>query len=175
VVSSFWISFGNSDDLFWLYFTVFNLFLDADHRKKLLPPEYNRIMGFEEISHTADWSVRVWAQDLPSLFVESARAMNSLSGTGISSGPRVQRTFEAEGRDTESLLVAFLSELVYCQEQENLAFNRFRIDVKGKKLNVEMEGAQIASIDKAIKAVTFHNLQIKETELGFETTIVFDV
>jgi SHS2 domain-containing protein len=143
-------------------------------------------MGFEEISHTADWSVRVWAQDLPSLFVESARAMNSLSGTGISSGPRVQRTFEAEGRDTESLLVAFLSELVYCQEQENLAFDRFRIEVKelalsgaavskGKKLNVEMEGAQIASIDKAIKAVTFHNLQIKETELGFETTIVFDV
>ncbi len=82
-------------------------------------------MGFEEISHTADWSARVWAEDLPSLFVEAARAMNSLSGTVIGTGPRVTRTFEAEGPDVESLLVAFLSELVYYQEQENLAFDVF--------------------------------------------------
>ena len=143
-------------------------------------------MGFEEISHTADWSVRVWAQNLPSLFAEAARAMNSLSGTRIGNGLRVKRTFESESPDVESLLVAFLSELVYCQEQENLAFDEFKFEVKKlalnravvsnvEKLKVEMEGAQISSVDKAIKAVTYHNLQIKETELGFETTIVFDV
>jgi SHS2 domain-containing protein len=132
-------------------------------------------MGFEEISHTADWSVRVWAQDLPSLFGESARAMNSLSGTRIGNGLRVNRTFEVEGPDVESLLVAFLSELVFCQEQENLAFDEFTIEVKSEKLNVEMKGAQISSLEKAIKAVTYHNLQIKVTEQGFETTIVFDV
>src|SRR5512145_2314851 len=55
--------------------------------------EYNRIMGFEEIAHTADWSVRVWAPDLPSLFGEAARAMNSLAGTVIDTNPRVKRTF----------------------------------------------------------------------------------
>jgi SHS2 domain-containing protein len=132
-------------------------------------------MGFEEISHTADWSVRVWAQDLPSLFAESARAMNSLSGTVTSNGPRVKRTFESEAPDEESLLVAFLSELVYYQEQEKLAFDIFKLEVKSKRLKVEMEGAQIVSLDKAIKAVTYHNLQIKETDQGFETTIVFDV
>jgi SHS2 domain-containing protein len=153
-------------------------------------------MGFEEISHTADWSVRVWAQDLPSLFAEAARAMNSLSGTVMGSGPRLKRTFESVAPDSESLLVAFLSELVYYQEQENLAFDEFKIEVrkpvlplsstsgtlvsstaisKGEKLKVEMEGAQIVSVDKAIKAVTYHNLQIKETNEGFETTIVFDV
>jgi SHS2 domain-containing protein len=38
-----------------------------------------------------------------------------------------------------------------------------------------MEGAPIASLDKAIKAVTYHNLRINETSKGFETTIVFDV
>jgi SHS2 domain-containing protein len=145
-------------------------------------------MGFEEVSHTADWSVRVWAQDLPSLFAEAARGMNFLSGTRMSNGPRVKRTFETESPDAESLLVAFLSELVYCQEQEKLAFDRFEIEVKklarsssgaavskGKTLKVEMEGAQVSSVDKAIKAVTYHNLQIRETEQGFETTIVFDV
>lgn len=132
-------------------------------------------MGFEEISHTADWSVRVWAQDLPSLFAEAARAMNSLSGTLTGNSRRVERTFESEAPDSESLLVAFLSELVYYQEQENLAFDKFELEVKSKKLKVEMEGAQIISLDKAIKAVTYHNLRIEKTDQGVETTIVFDV
>jgi SHS2 domain-containing protein len=132
-------------------------------------------MGFEEISHTADWSVRVWAEDLPSLFAEAARAMNSLSGTVIGNGPRLARTFEVEGPDAESLLVAFLSELVYDQEQEQLAFDWFDLRVAARRLKVEMEGAQIESVDKAIKAVTYHNLIIEVTDRGLETIIVFDV
>ena len=136
---------------------------------------YNRFMGFEEISHTADWSVRVWAQDLPSLFIESARAMNALSGTSAVEAPRLKRTFETEAPDAESLLVAFLSELLYFQEQENLAFDLFTLRVASQWLKVEMEGAELASSEKAIKAVTYHNMKIEKTERGLETTIVFDV
>lgn len=132
-------------------------------------------MGFEELSHTADWSARVWAPDLPALFTEAARAMNALSGTVIGNGPRLTRTFEAEGPDAESLLVAFLSELVYYHEQENLAFDGFDLRVAAQWLKAEMAGAEIASVDKAIKAVTYHNLNIEKTAEGFETTIVFDV
>ncbi len=138
---------------------------------------YNRIMGFEEVPHTADWSARVWAQDLPALFAESARAMNSLAGMVIAISPRLKRTFETEAPDAESLLVAFLSELVYYQEQENLAFDVFEVEVKieGSRLKVEMEGGQITSTGKAIKAVTYHNLKIEKTKRGLETIIVFDV
>jgi len=132
-------------------------------------------MGFEEISHTADWSVRVWGEDLPALFAESARAMNSLAGVETDSGLRVKRTFESEEMDAESLLVAFLSELVYYQEQENLAFDQFELQVDGQKLKVEMEGGEIISIDKAIKAVTYHNLKVERTKHGVEATLVFDV
>ena len=132
-------------------------------------------MGYEEISHTADWSARVWAADLPSLFKEAALAMNSLSGTLIGSEPRITRTFDAEGPDVESLLVSFLSELVYYQEQENLAFDEFDLRLATQWLKVEMEGAQIESVEKAIKAVTYHNLKVEKTADGFETTIVFDV
>ena len=132
-------------------------------------------MGFEEVSHTADWSARVWAPDLPSLFREAARAMNSLSGTVIGAGDRVSKTLEVEGPDVESLLVAFLSELVYYQEQENLTFDVFDLRVAGQWLKVAMEGAEIASVDKAIKAVTYHNLKIQRNAEGLETTLVFDV
>jgi SHS2 domain-containing protein len=132
-------------------------------------------MGFEEISHTADWSARVWAPDVPSLFAEAARAMNTLAGTVIGEDPRLKRTFESEGPDSESLLVAFLSELVYYQEQENLAFDVFEVQVKSGRLKAEMEGGQIVSSDKAIKAVTYHNLKIEKSARGYEVVIVFDV
>lgn len=132
-------------------------------------------MGFEEIPHTADWSVRVWAADLPSLLQEAARAMNALAGTAIGEGPRRTRTFDYEGPDPESMLVSFLSELVYYQEQEGLAFDRFQVQVADQRLQVEMDGASIASLDKAIKAVTYHDLKIERTDEGLEATIVFDV
>jgi SHS2 domain-containing protein len=132
-------------------------------------------MGFQEIAHTADWSAHVWAEDLPSLFAESARAMNALSGTSIAKAPRLRRIVEAEGPDTESLLVAFLSELVYYQEQESLAFDLFEVKVEGQRLKVEMEGGHVASSDKAIKAVTYHNMKIEKTSKGYEVVIVFDV
>ena len=132
-------------------------------------------MGFEEISHTADWSMRVWAQDLPSLFAECARAMNALAGTVTDEGPHVTRAFESEAPDVESLLVSFLSELVYYQEQENLAFDTFAIQISAKQISVNMEGARIAAVDKAIKAVTYHNLKVEETSRGYEVVIVIDV
>ncbi len=132
-------------------------------------------MPYEELPHTADWCLRVWAGSLPVLFAEAARGMNALSGVRLAEGPRAWRTFETAAPDPESLLVAFLSELVYAAEQEKLGFDMFRIDIEGQTLKVEMEGAPLLSLNKAIKAVTYHNLQIQQTARGYEIEIVFDV
>lgn len=132
-------------------------------------------MGFEEIPHTADWSIRVWANDIEGLLAESARGMNWLSGAELAKGPRVNQTFEAEEVDRESLLVAFLSELVYYAEQENKGFDDFVIEIKNDTLKVEMEGAPLKALSKTIKAVTWHKLQIQESARGLEVEIVFDV
>jgi len=131
--------------------------------------------GFEELPHTADWALRVWAPDLAGLFAESAQGMNALSGARPAVGPRTQRTFRAEAPDPESLLVRFLSELVYAVEQERLVFDRFEISIADGRLQVEMSGAPLEALTKAIKAVTYHNLRIRRTEGGFEVEIVFDV
>lgn len=134
-----------------------------------------RESGYEELPHTADWAMRVWARSLPELLVEAAHGMNALSGLKPTSGPRVSRIFEAKAPDVESLIVAFLSELVWAVEQENLVFDAFTVVLKGSKLKVTMSGAPILSINKSIKAVTYHNLQITKTDHGFQVEIVFDV
>jgi SHS2 domain-containing protein len=132
-------------------------------------------MPFEEIPHTADWSIRVWADDILGLLVESARGMYWLAGTALADEPRVIKTFETEEPDSESFLVAFLSELVYYAEQENLGFDDFDIQINNGRLKAELGGAPLKSMDKAIKAVTWHNLNITKTARGLEVEIVFDV
>ncbi len=72
----------------------------------------------------------------------------------------MKKSFETEEPDGESLLVAFLSELVYYAEQENMGFDDFVIEIKNDTLKVEMEGAPLKSLSKAIKAVTWHKLEI---------------
>lgn len=136
-------------------------------------------MPFEEIAHTADWCLRVWAADLPTLFAEAARGMSALMQARPAAGPATRRTLSLSAPDAESLLVAFLSELVYAAEQEHLLFTRFRLETvegsEGWELKAEMDGAPLASAVRIIKAVTYHNLHIRQTARGYEVEIVFDV
>ncbi len=119
--------------------------------------------------------MKVWAEDLPSLFVEAAHGMNALSGLVLASGPRLSRAFRHEAMDDETLLVAFLSELIYAREQENLGFDTFQVELRPGSANINMEGSPVASVEKPIKAVTFHNLEIRHSDHSCETNIVFDV
>jgi SHS2 domain-containing protein len=137
-------------------------------------------MPFEELSHTADWCLRVWAEELTDLFVEAARGMNDLAGISLADKPQIEKTYSTSAADTESLLVSFLSELVYYAEQDHLAFDHFDlrielIDDQSCHLSASLRGAPILSLDKSIKAVTYHNLHIHRTARGYEIEIVFDV
>ena len=111
-------------------------------------------MPFEELQHTADWALHIWAADLPALLAESARGMNVLSGAQPASGPRLSRAFEAEAPDVESLLVLFLTELVYFVEQERLAHVRREAKQKGEAedLAKQLNGVTVTFTQKAGEA-----------------------
>jgi SHS2 domain-containing protein len=141
-------------------------------------------MGYREVPHTADWALHVWAPDLPGLFLEAARGMYALAGaqpeeaagTHEAAGPA--RRLEIQGADAESLLVAFLSELLYAQEQENLLLEVSDLQILPGdpwRLIGTAKSRPLHRLVKAIKAVTFHNLAIRQTGQGYETEIVFDV
>nr|BAL44359.1 hypothetical conserved protein [uncultured bacterium]BAL56557.1 hypothetical conserved protein [uncultured Chloroflexota bacterium] len=141
-------------------------------------------MGYREIPHTADWALHVWGRDLPELFAEAARGMYALAGAQAdeATAPRqaseAARKLEVQAPDAESLLVAFLSELLYVQEQEQLLFEEFEIEITpGEiwRLSMQARPQPLRNLVKAIKAVTFHNLAIRRSEDGVETEIVFDV
>jgi SHS2 domain-containing protein len=131
--------------------------------------------GFREIAHTADWELEVWAPDLITLLSQAARGMYQLTGMELSSKPRVSRLITLQKKDPETMLIDFLNELLYLVDSENLAFDHFDLQFKNDQLNGQVDGAKIASIQKEIKAATYHNLIINQTGQGLITKIVFDV
>ena len=131
--------------------------------------------GFFEREHTADREIEVWASDFSELLRQAARGMYFLSGTHIKQQLRQERKIQLSAPDQESLLVKFLTELLNLSEQEHLGFDEFQIDLQGNQLQAIVKGAPISSQDKEIKAVTYHNLSIRETAEGLLVDIVFDV
>jgi SHS2 domain-containing protein len=131
--------------------------------------------GFQERPHTADWALDVWAPDAPTLLVQSALGMTALMGIQTRSAQRVSRTFDLTFTDLENLLVGFLTELLYLIERDGVSFDQFDLHLADDRLRATVSGHPIDQLAKEIKAVTYHNLRVVETERGLETTIVFDV
>ncbi len=131
--------------------------------------------GYREIEHTADWELHVWAPDMATLLKESARGMYALLLTSLASEPRVGREFEIPYLDRESLIVEFLSELLFYEEDEGLGFDGYQISFDGDKYKFSVSGAPIAKRRREIKAVTYHGMEVCKTVRGLEVNIVFDV
>ena len=131
--------------------------------------------GYREIEHTADWAMQVWAPDLPRLFKLAAEGMNALAEVKLKRDEKTQRKFELDAHDNETLLVNFLSEILYYGEHEEIGFDEIELMVGDGKLKAVCSGAKILSRKKEIKAVTFHNLEINMNDDLYHVEIVFDV
>ncbi|MFZ2098230.1 MAG: archease [Anaerolineales bacterium] len=137
-----------------------------------MQPEF----GFRELAHTADWELEVWAPDLPTLLQQAAHGMYTLSGMRLLPGAHQEYTITLQAEDAESLLVRFLSELLWLEQEQGLGFDEFFIRVDDHfNLQADLKGSAIANLDKEIKAVTYHNLAIETTPHGLRVNIVFDV
>jgi len=132
-------------------------------------------IGHREVEHTADWELEVWAPDIAALLEEAARGMYELMSVELAKGPRQRRRIVLDAGDLEQMLVEFLDELLYLGESEELGCDRYRLTVEGCHLEAMVEGVPIVAQGKEIKAVTYHRLEVDETEDGLETRIVFDV
>lgn len=131
--------------------------------------------GFNEIQHTADWALEVRAPDMAELFKQAALGMNWLMGIVLEPNKRVEHEVKLSAADYETLLVAFLNEILYEMEINSIGFDAFDIRLQGFTLEARLQAAPVKDLKKSIKAVTYHNLEIRKNHDGFETTIVFDV
>jgi len=86
----------------------------------------------------------------------------------------------AQGRDHESLLVAWLSEILYQVESEGWAFGSFEVSrLTGTQIEGWGEGEPLQADRHAagmeIKAPTYHMLELEETNGRWTAQVIFDV
>ena len=131
--------------------------------------------GFEEIDHTADLALRVWGEDFYGLLEQAANGLYELLDVKIIKDASLEHSFSIEKETREVMLVDFLNELLYLCEEQEMMFQNFSFTRDGEMLNILAEGRRAVSIGRNIKAVTFHELEIKEEQNWLTTTITFDV
>ena len=137
--------------------------------------EKNNSSGFIEVEHTADRAIKVWSDRLDGLFSQAAAGMYALMDIEVGADLRTSLQIRITGFDPETFLVGFLSELLYLLEKERKAFDKLELRFNNNILEANLEGTAVISQKKEVKAVTFHNLKIRQINGNYETTIVFDV
>jgi SHS2 domain-containing protein len=131
---------------------------------------------FEEIEHTADIAIRVWGRDLAEVFANSAYGMACQLADPAEVGQIIEQSVELDAYDVETLLVSWLSELLYLGEREECVFTDFDLfEVTPTRLRAAVRGRTVQEQRRHIKAVTFSDLEIIQTDEGYETVVVFDV
>ena len=133
---------------------------------------------YNESGHSADWSFTVHGHDLQELFLNTSTAMIDMQRPifSNSSSAAEEICIALEGVDRESLLVNWLNELIYIQDTKKVIPTDIRfLDLTENELVATIEAKKFSSIDKVIKAATYHQLIIDKTPSGYETTIVMDV
>lgn len=130
------------------------------------------------VEHTADWALRVRGRDLTELFRYAAAGVaRLLVGEQLDEVPLdTRRQLKLEAYDAEGLLVDWLGELTYWAERDGLVFPVVeRLEVTPNALVGAVCGGRAPELQKHIKAVTYHDLAIREVGGALEVTIVFDV
>ena len=150
-------------------------------------------MGFELRNHTADVAVAATGETLGDAFAAVADGLTAAMCEEIpSTGERFDLTVEAEGR--EALLFDFLDELIYVRDVENVLPAAHeatveRVDERSEspgetanrdgdvwRVRVSARGVPLSDVTaREIKAVTYSEMDLSETDDGWEAYVVFDV
>jgi len=143
---------------------------------------------FELIPHTADIKIRVYGKNLSDLFKNALMGMFQAIGPQAIGCKRVEdrlacndlpekRDIDVSSFDIESLLVDFLSEALYLSDIHNEAYLDAKIhEIDDKHINATLLGLKITGFDVVeVKAVTYHDLEVKKEGGFLMTDIVFDI
>ena len=137
-------------------------------------------MPFEPLEHTADIGLRAFGKSLREAFENAARGMFGLMVDTSKIEKRKKFSVSAEADDAEGLLVAWLNELLYHSDTNDMLFKDFEIWKWDEKSKLDAfaygEPVDLArhQFEMDIKACTYHQLKITKNNL-FVCQVIFDV
>lgn len=137
------------------------------------------------VDHTGDTAVKVTAEADSDLFQDAARALSAIIVDVDRAPPdgESEQRLDLDAEDGEALLIDFLNELIFMFDSRR--FLPWTLTVEELVIGVpaRLRGTvRGETFDPAchvflteVKAATFHDVEIRQTKEGWETTIVFDL
>jgi SHS2 domain-containing protein len=132
------------------------------------------------IDHTGDVGVMVYGRSLAELFQHAGESFSAVLTDPRTVVGRESRFIEVQGSGLESVLVAWLSELLFLFDTGGWLFSRFEVvevHEGGVKARVwgERYDEERHPIKTVVKAVTFHQLSVRQEQGRWMTQIVYDI
>jgi SHS2 domain-containing protein len=134
---------------------------------------------YELRDHTADVAVAASGADLGAAMAAAADGLAAAMADDVpEEGDRFAVSVTAESR--EALLFDYLDELIYERDVRNVlpVDNEATVEERGPewRLTGSARGVPLASVDaREVKAVTYSEMRVEETEGGWEVYVVLDV
>lgn len=135
-------------------------------------------MTYKILEHTADVRMIVQADSLEKLFSEAVYGMMKIIEPKVDNKKEViERTISLEALDTTALLIDFLNEVLLATHIHKEVYNEVIFkSLSERSLEAKLSGFIAKSLGEDIKAVTYHEAEVKKKKDGiWETMLIFDI
>lgn len=135
---------------------------------------------FEILEHTADIGFRARGRTPAELFENAAMALASIALETDRISPQFEYPLAAAGADYESLLVNWLSEVLYWVDGKQLAFHHFHVGeitpnrASGVAFGEPRDPAR-HPFNLIVKGVTYHQLTVVQKPEDWAAEVYLDI
>lgn len=135
---------------------------------------------FRVLGHTADIGFEAFGQTRGEVFANAGRALQNLMVDLELILPRDEIEIEVNGADAESLLVNWLSDILYRIDGEGRLFHDFEIrSITDRSILAVSRGESFNRarhpVNLQVKAITYHQLALAETAEGWRAQVYVDI
>jgi SHS2 domain-containing protein len=135
---------------------------------------------YETFEHTADLGLQVRAANLDALFAEAGRGFLAILVENPSDvRPRRDVKLQVEGTDKDYLFFDWLNELLYRFEIDHLLLAEFDVTLDEGGLRAIARGEPVDPdrhhLAHEIKAITYHQLEVKHVPDGWQARVIVDI
>jgi len=132
---------------------------------------------FEFLEHPADLKIKSFGKTKEESFINMMRGMfTSAKREKIKKKQLKERKITINSINLKSLLVDFLSEVLYLSEVHNEAYFDGKITIiEDSNLVGKIFGQETEGFRREIKGVTHYGLEIKKVNKHWEAVVLFDI
>ena len=135
---------------------------------------------FRTLEHTADVGFEAFGSTREEVFANAARALMDLIVDLDTIQPSEEVILQIGGPDPESVLVNWLSEILFLHDAERWLFRDFEIrDLQDDSLSAMARGEKFQrsrhQAKLLVNGVTYHQLALEETPRGWRAQVYVDI